>query len=262
MADWRATSEARNAEPREEHGSTGEAGSPKRNSPGGAALGHKRRRLAVPRVPEREFRAAHGAARRGAPRPYEPRKRARGSCGATRSRDAGGRGRATGARERDRHRGEAAAAAGRRPQVRTAEGTKASSPRKKTSSACGHCQNDNWGWRKVRFPKSTRRDHHTQSATAARSRGPRTSRRARAAGRASTSATTRPIDARRRRTRSDGYDDFGRRKKAKKSKAERGRRWRRWWLQAGSAFRRRALYCLGYNAGRGARAAPGAHGPH
>ena len=62
-----------------------------------------------------------------------------------------------------------------------------------------------------------------RSATAARSRGPRTSRPREGRGkgfneRDDASDRAPPPDE------DDGYDDFGRRKKAKKSKAERERR--------------------------------------
>ena len=161
MADWRATSDwtarmretpnlARNTVFVEEAAPKPQTQPPYRGGrPARAALGHTRRRLAVPRMPEREFRAAHGvpplrraatlraaeAARRQLRDDEEPRYRR------PRPRDR--------SEERDRHR--------RRSRSRSRDGGRKfergrhkGEPPKEDNWRCGHCQNDNWGWRKVR----------------------------------------------------------------------------------------------------------------
>ena len=173
-----------------------------------------------PECPNVNFARRMECHRCGAPRPYEPRKpRARQLRDDEEPRYRRPRPRDR-SEERDRHR--------RRSRSRSRDGGRKfergrhKGSRKTTGAA--YCQNDNWGWRKVRYNLwSLRRSPH-RSATAARAaaREPR-ARRGPRRGFNSDDASDRrapPPDE------DDGYDDFGRRKKAK-GKAERGRagRW-------------------------------------
>ena len=270
MADWRATSDwtarmretpnlARNTVFVEEAAPKPQTQQPYRGGrPGAPPSGIRDGDWQCPECPNVNFARRMECHRCGAPRPYEPRKpRARQLRDDEEPRYRRPRPRDR-SEERDRHR--------RRSRSRSRDGGRKfergrhkGEPPKEDNWRCGHCQNDNWGWRKVRFSYDRCVVITThRSATAARSRGPRTSRRARAAAGASTSATTRPTGARRRRTRTTATTTSGGGRSPRRARPSA----RRVGSVGGgfklrSAFRRRALYCLGINAGRGARAAPG-----
>ena len=267
MADWRATSDwtarmretpnlARNTVFVEEAAPKAQTQPPHRGGrPGAPPSGIRDGDWQCPECPNVNFARRMECHRCGAPRPYEPRKpRARQLRDDEEPRYRRPRDRSE---ERDRHR--------RRSRSRSRDGGRKvdrgrqkGEPPKEDNWRCGHCQNDNWGWRKVRFHCLYCVITTHRSATAARSRGPRTSRRVRAAAGASTSATTRRTGARRRRTRTMATTTSGEGRSPRRARPSA----RRVGSVGGtfklrSAFHRRALYCVVLNAGRGARAAPG-----
>ena len=169
MADWRATksrldrAHERNAEPREEHGFCGrgrteapDTTAVPRRAAGAPPSGIRDGDWQCPECPNVNFARRMECHRCGAPRPYEPRKPRAANQRRRGSRDpaAGPRDRSE---ERDRHR--------RRSRSRSRDGGRKfergrhkGEPPKEDNWRCGHCQNDNWGWRKVRVVVYVLRD--------------------------------------------------------------------------------------------------------
>ena len=240
MADWRATSDwtarmretpnlARNTVFVEEAAPKPQTQQPYRGGrPGAPPSGIRDGDWQCPECPNVNFARRMECHRCGAPRPYEPRKpRARQIRD-----DEEPRYRRPRDRSEERHRRRRSRSRSRDGGRKFERGRQKGEPPKEDNWRCGHCQNDNWGWRKVRLCPFVLRDHHTQVCN--RCQKPRPENLAPREGRGR--GFNERDDASDRRApppdEDDGYDDFGRRKKPKKSKAEReARRERRWWLQ-------------------------------
>ena len=169
MADWRATSDwtarmretpnlARNTVFVEEAAPKPQTQPPYRGGrPGAPPSGIRDGDWQCPECPNVNFARRMECHRCGAPRPYEPRKpRARQLRDDEEPRYRRPRPRDR-SEERDRHR--------RRSRSRSRDGGRKfergrhkGEPPKEDNWRCGHCQNDNWGWRKVRVVVSVLRD--------------------------------------------------------------------------------------------------------
>ena len=169
MADWRATSDwtarmretpnlARNTVFVEEAAPKPQTQQPYRGGrPGAPPSGIRDGDWQCPECPNVNFARRMECHRCGAPRPYEPRKpRARQLRDDEEPRYRRPRPRDR-SEERDRHR--------RRSRSRSRDGGRKfergrhkGEPPKEDNWRCGHCQNDNWGWRKVRAVVSVLRD--------------------------------------------------------------------------------------------------------
>ena len=169
MADWRATSDwtarmretpnlARNTVFVEEAAPKPQTQPPYRGGrPGAPPSGIRDGDWQCPECPNVNFARRMECHRCGAPRPYEPRKpRARQLRDDEEPRYRRPRPRDR-SEERDRHR--------RRSRSRSRDGGRKfergrhkGEPPKEDNWRCGHCQNDNWGWRKVRALISVLRD--------------------------------------------------------------------------------------------------------
>ena len=169
MADWRATRDwtarmretpnlARNTVFVEEAAPKPQTQQPYRGGrPGAPPSGIRDGDWQCPECPNVNFARRMECHRCGAPRPYEPRKpRARQLRDDEEPRYRRPRPRDR-SEERDRHR--------RRSRSRSRDGGRKfergrhkGEPPKEDNWRCGHCQNDNWGWRKVRVVVSVLRD--------------------------------------------------------------------------------------------------------
>ena len=158
MADWRATSDwtarmretpnlARNTVFVEEAAPKPQTQQPYRGGrPGAPPSGIRDGDWQCPECPNVNFARRMECHRCGAPRPYEPRKpRARQLRD-----DEEPRYRRPRDRSEERHRRRRSRSRSRDGGRKFDRGRHKGEPPKEDNWRCGHCQNDNWGWRKVR----------------------------------------------------------------------------------------------------------------
>ena len=159
MADWRATSDwtarmretpnlARNTVFVEEAAPKPQTQQPYRGGrPGAPPSGIRDGDWQCPECPNVNFARRMECHRCGAPRPYEPRKpRARQLRD-----DEEPRYRRPRDRSEERHRRRRSRSRSRDGGRKVDRGRQKGEPPKEDNWRCGHCQNDNWGWRKVRL---------------------------------------------------------------------------------------------------------------